>query len=74
MSTTLESTPRTSSSLINGIDVEALQGAIEACSANPAAAQTRWSVTTNWVGGTRTDTRVTEYSIGGQRVEKDWTI
>jgi len=60
--------------IVNGIDVEALSGAIAAISEDPAKGQTRWQVTTEWKGGTRNDTRVTGYSIGGQHVEKDFSI
>lgn len=60
--------------IVNGIDVEALNGAIAAISEDPAKGQTSWRVTTEWKGGTRNDTRVTSYSIGGQEVEKDFLI
>ena len=59
---------------VNGIDVDALSQAIEAIAADPAKGQTRWHVTSRWRGGTRSDTSVKAYSIGGQRVAKDFTI
>ncbi|MGA7882639.1 MAG: hypothetical protein WCD63_17380, partial [Terrimicrobiaceae bacterium] len=68
MSTSVENTE------INGIDVDALTRAIEAIAADPATGQTRWEVTTRWRGGTRSDTAVKAYYIGGQRVTKDFTI
>ena len=68
MNTTTENTQ------INGIDVNALTQAIEAITADPAKGQTHWQVTSRWRGGTRSDTSVKAYSIGGQRVAKDFTI
>ena len=58
--------------IINGIDV--LSGAIAAISENPAKGQTQWQVATEWKGGTRNDTRVSGYWIGGQYVEKNFSI
>ena len=60
--------------IVNGIDVEALQATIHAVSKDPAPGMTTWRVATQWMGGTRSDTHVDHYMIGGQRVEKDWTI
>lgn len=59
---------------VNGINTEALQGAIAAIAANPAEGQTHWSVSSHWQGGTRSDARVTRYRIGGREVAKDFTI
>ena len=60
--------------IINGIDADALSSAMSAIADEPAKGMTSWRVRTNWKGGTRNDTHVTEYSIGGERVEKDFTI
>jgi uncharacterized OsmC-like protein len=59
---------------LNGIDVDALTQAIEAITADPAKGQTHWQVTSRWRGGTRSDTSVEAYSIGGQRITKGFTI
>lgn len=59
---------------LNGLDVEYLTNAIEAITGDPAKGQTHWQVTSRWRGGTRSDTSVKTYSIGGQRVAKDFTI
>ncbi|MFZ0711795.1 MAG: OsmC family protein [Terrimicrobiaceae bacterium] len=59
---------------VNGIDLDALTQAIEAISADPVKGQTRWQVTSRWRGGTRSDTSVKAYFIGGQSVAKDFTI
>jgi uncharacterized OsmC-like protein len=60
--------------VVNGVDTEALHNAIRAIAEDPARGQTRWQVTTRWQGGTRSDTSVRCYQIGGQTVEKDFNI
>lgn len=60
--------------MINGIDVEMVSDSVKAVAANPDQGMTHWNVTTRWMGGTRTDTRVTNYQIGGKTVEKDFTL
>jgi uncharacterized OsmC-like protein len=60
--------------IINGIDTEALRGAISAVAADPAKGLTHWTVASHWRGGARSDTHVTACAIGGQRVAKDFTI
>ncbi len=62
------------SAVINGIDVGALKRTAAAVAADPKQGLTRWAVATRWMGGTRSDTRVTSYEIGGMRVAKDFTI
>lgn len=64
----------TTSKFVNGINTESLRGAIDAISADASKGLTRWNVTTHWQGGTRSDTRVKHCSIGGQRVDKDFTL
>jgi uncharacterized OsmC-like protein len=67
-------TTTTAPTIVNGINIDALRGAIEAITQDPAKGQTHWEVTSHWRGGTRSDAQVSSYSIGGQRVEKDFTI
>jgi len=59
---------------VNGIDVDALRSTAAAIEADPKKGMTRWSVATRWMGGTRSDTRVTGFEIGGEPVKKDFTI
>ena len=59
---------------LNGINTEALRGAMEAITNDPAKGMTHWQVTSHWRGGTRSDTQVTHYVIGGQQIAKDFTI
>ncbi len=58
----------------NGIDVLALQGAIDAVRANPAAAKTEWAVNSRWAGGTRSDHAVGGCRIGGQDIDRQFTL
>jgi organic hydroperoxide reductase OsmC/OhrA len=60
--------------MLNGINTEALRGAISAVAKNPAKGITHWQVASHWRGGTRSDTEVSGYAIGGQRVARDFTI
>lgn len=59
---------------LNGINTDALRGAIQAIADDPAKGMTHWEVTSHWRGGTRSEARVTSYSIGGQRIAKNFTI
>jgi uncharacterized OsmC-like protein len=64
----------TSKGVMNGIDTEALRGLVGQIAEEPARGMTTWRVATHWKGGTRSDTNVSSYVIGGQEVAKDWTI
>lgn len=65
-----EATPST----INGIDVPALRESIEAIRTNPSLGATRWKINSRWDGGTRSDHRVAGFEIGGEFVERPFTI
>jgi len=60
--------------LLNGIDTRFVRNTIAALEADPAKAASTWRVATYWKGGTRSDTRVTSYDVGGQRIDKDFTL
>lgn len=60
--------------IVNGIDTQALRGAIEAISQDSAKGMTRWQATTHWTGGARSETRITTGVIGGQQLVKDFRI
>lgn len=60
--------------MLNGIDTQFVRDTIEAITKDPAKGASTWRVATHWQGGTRSDTRVTSYDVGGERVEKDFTI
>ena len=67
-------TATTELTTLNGINTEALRGAIDAVTQDPAHGMTHWQVTTHWGGGARSETRVTTGVIGGQRIAKDFRI
>lgn len=67
-------TNATTSSLVNGIDVEALKQTIAAIEADPAQGKTRWQVTSRWQGGTRSDHEVRGVRIGDEQIERRFTL
>ena len=71
---TIASPTRPDSQLVNGLDVALLRAAAGEISQDSRKAATNWRVSTHWMGGTRSDTRVTSFSIGGQVVPKDFTL
>lgn len=56
--------------LMNGIDAEGLRGAIEAIAADPVKGAAEFRVRTDWRGGTRSETNVEGFSLGGARVKR----
>ena len=64
----------TNPALRNGIDLDALQATIDAVTADPAKAQTNWTIRSEWLGGTRSDHHVDGYSIGGEYVPRPFRI
>jgi uncharacterized OsmC-like protein len=65
---------KTTTTPINGIDTGALQGLMDQVQADHSTGIARFSVTSTWVGGTRTDTRVQGWELGGRKLPKDFTI
>jgi uncharacterized OsmC-like protein len=64
----------THTGVINGIDTDGLRELVEQVVEDPRNGMTSWRVATHWKGGTRSDTKVSSYAIGGRDVEKNWTI
>lgn len=64
----------TMTSRINGIDTDALKATMDAVRRNPATGMARFNVTTEWKGGTRSETRVENWMLGGQVLPKNFTI
>jgi uncharacterized OsmC-like protein len=68
--------------VVNGIDTNALRRLAEgvahdACSGvapGCSRGDARFEVTTSWKGGTRSDTRVEAWHLGGRRLSKDFTL
>ena len=59
---------------LNGINLEALRGTVEAITKDPSKAMTHWEVKSQWRGGVRSDTRVRRCVIGGEEIAKDFTL
>src|SRR4051812_1417151 len=72
MTTTLQS-PQTRKTL-NGIDPDALRRLAGHAAADPRNAQVKFNAATHWRGGTKSETHIDGYELGGKRVAKDFTI
>jgi uncharacterized OsmC-like protein len=72
-STTKATTSTKDGQFINGLDVNAIQEAVENIRANPAAGASNFEVTTTWNGGARSTSR-TAITIGGESIDRDFAI
>jgi uncharacterized OsmC-like protein len=59
---------------VNGLDLTALCGVVDAVELDPSRAKVAFDVTTRWAGQTRSETVVESYTIGGQRVARSHKI
>jgi uncharacterized OsmC-like protein len=59
---------------INGIDTEEVLALVEGVAQDATQGITKFQVTTDWIGGTRSATRVESWSLGGQSYTKNFTI
>ncbi len=59
---------------INGFDAAALKGVMEAVSEDPAKGKVKFQVTSAWKENCRSECRVESYSLGGERIERGFTI
>lgn len=64
----------TQTAMINGFDTDALKQTMDTVRKKPAEGIARFEVTTGWKGGTRSETRVDHWSLGGQSRAKNFTI
>ena len=60
--------------IVNGIDTQAVRGLIDGVTRDAGKALSRWEVTTTWAGGTRSDSKVDHFDLGGKRVNRDFTL
>jgi uncharacterized OsmC-like protein len=60
--------------VVNGINVDDLFALIEGVRQDPAKGATSWHVATTWQGQTRTRSRVDSFAIGGEEVDRRFTI
>ncbi len=59
---------------VNGIATDGLRQMVEEVVAHPEKAGVGFRVATQWSGGTRSDTRVEGWELGGQRLRRDFRI
>lgn len=59
---------------INGIDVAGLGEVVEAVTADPSKGIADFRLTTRWAGQTRTETTVDHCSLGGQKLDRNFTL
>ena len=59
---------------VNGIDLEALDGTVDAIGRDPSLAAVAFRVSTDWKGQTRSESTVESYDIGGQEVKRTFKI
>lgn len=64
----------TTPTLLNGLDPQAVQGLIDAVSADPANGQTHWNVVSKWQGGARSQATIKRVEISGEPIERPWII
>lgn len=60
--------------VINGINVSNLTGFAEKVQENAANGMVKFDVTTDWKGGTKSETKVSGWEMAGQKIAKDFTI
>ena len=72
--TSLKSKAANPHATLNGIHVAALRSNIEAVRRTPEKGRTSWRVQSTWKGGTRSDHHISEFSIAGRVVPREFTI
>jgi uncharacterized OsmC-like protein len=76
MSTTViaQTTPASSSSIVNGIDTDAVHALIDDVDSDPATGMTHWRVASAWQGGTHSRAQVDGFAIGGANVSRRFSL
>lgn len=64
----------TTTSILNGIDTDALRSTIDAISQDHELGLAGFSATTRWTGGTKSESRISHWVLGGQRKPRNFTI
>lgn len=59
---------------VNDLDLDALETMVAEIAADPSKAPARFGVTTRWAGQTRSESRVHAITVGGERIDRDFTI
>ena len=69
-----DNTSLSSSSVVNGIDIDAVHTLIESVEVNPPQGMTHWKVANTWQGGMHSRARVDSFAIGGNSVPRSFSI
>jgi uncharacterized OsmC-like protein len=64
----------TTEQTLNGIDTGALRSTIQAVAENAAAGKARFHARTRWSGGTRSQTHVEKWALGGKQKLRNFTM
>ncbi|MHC4990711.1 MAG: OsmC family protein [Planctomycetota bacterium] len=59
---------------VNGIDTDALKDAMGEISSDAGKGICKFQVATHWKGGTRSETTVDKWAMGGQQLPRNFTI
>lgn len=59
---------------INGLDLTLVQGLAERVSTNPANGIAKFTVSTAWTGGTRSESRIDGCELGGKRLNRKFRV
>jgi len=64
----------TTPNVVNGIDVDALTGVVDEVSNDPAKGMVGFEVRSAWTGQTRSEAMVESYTLGGEVIERRFTM
>jgi uncharacterized OsmC-like protein len=67
-------TASTTAKVVNGLDLDALGGMVDAIQQDPSVAMVNFRVTTGWQGQTKSESRVDSLTLGGQPIPRSFTI
>ena len=70
----MQQTAMATDTAVNGIDVQALMTMIEAIKADPGTGKVGFKVASDWGGQTRSTAGVSAYTLGGETIERRFTI
>ena len=71
---TAQASSATSSSVVNGIDTDAVHELMDNVDSDPAKGMTHWRVASAWQGGTHSRAQVDGFAIGGVDVSRRFAI
>lgn len=61
-------------STLNGIDRDRLFESIDAVKADPSKGSCKFFSSTHWSHGTKSETKISRYQLGGEDIQQDYTI